>query len=149
MMKKNQWVITMFLISVMILTAAPSRAEEKTWTGSGDAKNWFGDENWSPLAAPLNADDVVINSESASALLSSTFNAKTITLGGNTPSALTMDEFVSGAVTPATTSDIALLNRKDGHLILKGTSGTMVVRGSYKDSEEVLTDQPSLVVWVS
>ena len=140
--------LTAALLAMTMVSAMPVFAEEKTWVGSGTTNSWFDDENWTPLSSPAALDDALINSEGASARLSSSFNAKSVTLGGSAPSLLTIEEFISGAVTPSSTDDIAVFNRRDGHLTLRGSSGVVVLKGSYKDSEKELLDQPSAVVWV-
>ena len=123
-------------------------AEEKSWTGAGDGVDWFDDENWNAESYPTAADDVLINKTDASASISETFLARSITLGGTVPSALRSEEFISGTVAPAAVSDIAVLNRRDGTMALKGSEGTVVLKGTYKDSEENLASQPSLVLYV-
>ena len=148
-MKKNRFYLALLLTLISVFcAAAPLMAEDKTWVATADAADWSAANNWTPALAPTAADDVLINSDSASTLLSRTFNVKSLTLAGNAPSILKVEEFTSGNIVPASTLDIAVLNRKDGHLILQGAGGTVVLKGSYKDSEKDITPQPSLVVWV-
>ena len=125
----------------------PVHAADKTWTGSVDATDWSGDENWYPSPAPAPVDNVTINSKDANVRISETFTTKSLTLGGNEETYLTTEDFISGKIEPISKSDVAILNRKDGHLVLKG-AGTLVVKGTYKDSEENLAAQPSLVFTV-
>ena len=133
--------LCLFLIALNI---SPCLAADKNWSGAIDATDWFGEENWYPSSAPAGLDNAIINAKDANVKISETFNAKSITLGGYEASYLTVDEFISGTIAPSSPSDIAILTRKDGHLILKG-AGTVVVKGTYKKSEEDLVSQPSLV----
>lgn len=132
------------LLASCFIWVSPVHAEDKTWKGSTDATDFFGDENWYPSPHPVAPDNATINAKEANVKLSETFNIKSITLGGNEESTLTTDEFISGTIAPNAVSDIAILNRRDGHLVLKGP-GTVKAKGAYKDSEENLTAQPSLV----
>ena len=133
--------VTLCFSLVLILSV---QADDKTWKGSTDATDFFGDENWYPSPHPAAPDNATINAKEADVKLSETFNVKSITLGGNEESHLTTDEFISGTIAPNAVSDIAILNRRDGHLVLKGP-GTVKAKGTYKDSEEDLAAQPSLV----
>ena len=136
--------MALFCCFIFLIVPSPAFAADKTWTGSADSTDWFGDENWYPSPAPAPIDNVTINTKDANVRASETFNAKSLTLGGNEETYLTTENFISGKIEPSSSSDVAILNRKDGHLILKG-AGTLTVKGTYKDSEENLAAQPSLV----
>lgn len=138
--------MTLLLAFCVLLPAAS--AAEKTWTGSGDASDWFDDDNWTPAAAPTSADDVLINLEDASVKTSKTFEAKSLKVGGTAASTLVTDPFIFGTVAPADTAETAVTNRRQGHWTIKGSSGVVSLKGSYKDSEETLAKQPSLVFFV-
>ena len=124
-------------------------AEDKSWTAGGDQSGWFDDANWLPAAAPTASDDVMINRLDASVTLPQAFDAKSLTLGGKRPSLLTVSNFSTGTIEPANATDLAVYNRKDGHLILKGSVGKITLKGAYKDSEEVIPDEPSFIFYVS
>jgi len=137
----------MLLFFTFLLTVLPLLAGEKTWNAAGDGEVWSDDDNWLPAVAPTSSDDVVISSINSTATCSETFEAKSITVGGRGQSTLVSEDFIFGSVTPETTSNIGILNRQDGKLVLKG-AGTLTVRGQYKDTEESLTSQPSFLFWV-
>ena len=138
----------MTCLTLLFCVSQPAVAAEKSWTGSGDASDWFDDQNWSSEAAPTLADDVVINANAAAPKASQTFEARSITLAGTASSSFTVDPLISGAVEPGANTDLAVYNRRDGLAVLKGSTGTVVLKGIYKDSEEVLANQPSLVFFV-
>ena len=134
------------LICVLILLPA-AEAADKTWSGSGDGTSWSDDDNWSPAVAPTSADAVSIDTEETSVVCDETFSAKSVTIGGRETSTLTSSNFIYGTVTPDSTSDIAISNRKDGKFTLQG-AGIVTVKGQYKDSEESLISEPSFMFWI-
>lgn len=144
-MRLGQIVIALFVVTTVL--GWPAQAAEKTWEGAGDSKSWFDDPNWLPAAAPAPADDVMIDSENAGVNISQTFNVRSLTIGGHYASTLTSDEFISGTVDPGSGTKVAILNRRGGKLILK-RAGALKTKGQYKDSEESLANQPSLVFYV-
>ena len=123
-------------------------AEDKSWNAGGDQSDWFDDANWLPAGKPTASDDVKIDMLSASSTLSQAFDIKSLTLGGKKASTLTVSNFVPGNVKPSSVSDLAVLNRKNGHLILKGSAGKITLNGAYKDSEEVIPEEPSFMLYV-
>ena len=141
-------VLTVGIVCVLLTQLPLAMAGQKTWTGAGDTAEWSEDQNWQPDAAPTSSDDVTINAPGASVAPSETFDAKSITIGGSQTSTFTEGKFISGTVEPTTTSDVAVENRRRGKLILKGSAGTLKLKGKYKDSEESLADQPSLIFFV-
>jgi hypothetical protein len=76
------------------------------------------------------------------------FEARSVTLGGKKQSSLTVSNFAGGTVAPDNPTDLAIHNRRDGTLILKGSAGTLTLKGAYKDSEEVIPDEPSFMFYV-
>ena len=148
----NMKLIPKFLTSLFLATAmtvawaSECPAEEKSWNGAAEKHDWFEDENWVPAPAPTAVDDALINSTDASVTLSETFRTRSITLGGNENSVLMSEEFISGVVDPGSSSEVAVLNRRRGRLVLKGAMGTVKLKGRYKDSEESLAAQPSFVI---
>ncbi|MFH1504686.1 MAG: hypothetical protein ABIH08_04805 [Candidatus Omnitrophota bacterium] len=139
--------ISCLAIFLLLLISVSLPAEDKSWSGSGDGVNWADDDNWFIDVEPTNADDVSIDLNGASVTCTETFSAKSITLGGRETSDLISNNFVFGTVSPDSTSDIAILNRSGGVFTLKG-SGVVTLQGSYKDSEESLTSEPSFMFWV-
>ena len=140
--------LSAIFIAVLLNTCALGWAEDKNWTGSGDASDWFDAANWLPAVAPTASDDATINLLNASVSLPQSFQAKSVTLGGKKESTLTVSNFAVGTVSPGNSSDLAVHNRRDGHLILKGSAGRVTLKGSYKDSEEVIADEPSFMFYV-
>lgn len=132
----------------VLFSCVSVQAAEKTWNASGDGASWFDEDNWLPTAVPTSADDVLINTQDAAVDVSQTFEVKSLTLAGTIASRLTVDPLIFGTAAPAEGSDLAIHNRRDGLLTLRGSTGTVVLRGKYKDSEEILANQPSLVFFV-
>lgn len=136
-----------FLAAFLGLTlAVPSWAVERSWTGQAGTDEWEDAANWLPASPPTSADDVFLNLADASATISGTFEAKSITVGGNEASTLAVEQFVSGTVEPASTSEVALWNRRDGVVVIRGSGGEVTLKGQYKDSEDSLAKQRSLVL---
>ena len=136
------------LLTLMILTLAlPAQAAEKNWLGDGDGLGWQDDTNWFPVMAPTPADDVIVNALDAPVLIHQEFTAKSLSIGGNVTSSVTIDPFVSGTIAPASASEIAVLNGVKGKMILGGGAGVVTLRGVYKDSETPLSDEPALVFY--
>ena len=124
-------------------------AADKSWNAGGDAQDWFDDANWLPAGAPTETDTSKIDMLDTNVSLSQNFKVQSLILGGKKASTLTLSNFVVGDVSPENVSDNAVLNRKDGHLILKGSAGKITLKGAYKDSEEVIPEEPSLMFYVS
>ena len=137
------------IFSLVFLSACVSgQAEDKAWVAAGDASNWFDDANWLPAAAPTASDDTMITLTGASVTLPQAFEVKSVTLGGKKPAKLTVSNFATGTVTPENPTDVAVYNRRDGHWVLKGSTGKITLKGGYKDSEEVIPDEPSFMFYV-
>ena len=146
---RRRVLIFITLFALLSLNACPMvMAEDKSWNAGGDQSDWFDDANWLPAGKPTASDDVKIDMLSASSTLSQAFDIKSLTLGGKKASTLTVSNFVPGNVKPASVSNIAVLNRKNGHLILKGSAGKITLNGMYKDSEEVISEEPSFMLYV-
>ncbi|MBI2095877.1 MAG: hypothetical protein HYT89_06890 [Candidatus Omnitrophica bacterium] len=96
---------------------------------------------------PTSEDDVTIDLKDASVSVSSTFAAKSLILGGNETSLMTVQDFISGAVSPAAASSLAVNNRAKGTFRLK-SGGTVTVKGQYKSSKTAATSQPSLLFYI-
>ena len=133
----------------MLCLASSAIAEEKNWSGAGQSNSWFDDGNWVTDSYPTLSDDVFLNLENAFADVGNSFGAKTLTIGGNVPSTITVENFISGTVVPESVNNIAVLNGYGGHLNLKGSAGKITLKGTYKDSEQLSVDEPSLVFYVS
>ena len=137
-----------FLLMVLMLgLAASALAEDKNWTAGGDQSSWFDDANWMPAAAPTASDDVMINLTDASVTVPQAFDAKSIVLGGKKPSSMNVSNFAAGSVAPENATDLAVHNRRGGNLVLTGSAGKITLKGAYKDSEEVIPDEPSLMFY--
>ena len=145
MLKKFLWIV---IFIFFIFDHTNIFAVEKTWSGGGDAQTWTDDNNWSSLAKPVLVDDILIDLANASVFCTETFMAKSIILGGRKNMTLTINHFSFGTITPSASSEVAILNRRDGKLILKGAGGVVTIKGQYKDSEETLVAEPSFMFWV-
>jgi hypothetical protein len=135
------------LLAMTVFFTVPAFAADKNWNASGDAADWTDDQNWSSWGVPTAADDVSLNYQDASVNVTQTFNAKTLTLGSNRNSTMTVEDFITGTVAPAASSDVAVLNAQQGKLILKGPAGKVTLKGQYKESDQTLADQPSLIFY--
>ena len=122
--------------------------EDKSWNAGGDKTDWADKDNWLPKASPTASDDTLIDMLDASADISDTFAAKSLTLGGKKASLLTVDNFVTGELVPSNTTDLAFHNRRDGLLTLKGSAGKVTLKGTYKSSRETVPDEPSFMFYV-
>ncbi|UCD54732.1 MAG: hypothetical protein JSV93_04200 [Candidatus Omnitrophota bacterium] len=131
----------------ILLVATPLLAEDRTWSGGGDGTSWSDKENWFPEEVPTLEGDVTIDDEDASPVCDETFSAKSIIIGGQETSRLTVEKFIYGQIKPSSTSDTAISNRKGGTLLLKG-AGIITVHGKYEDSEPALTSEPSFLFWI-
>ena len=146
--RRQSSIFFIVFIASILNTATWAWAEDKSWNAAGDQSSWFDDANWLPASSPTASDDVMINMLDASASIPQAFHAGSITLGGKRQSVLTVNNFVTGTVEPASSSDIAVYNRRDGHWTLKGSAGKITLKGTYKDSEEVIPDEPSFMFYV-
>jgi len=143
MMKKF---LVLFLILAWAVPAA--HAADKNWTGEGDGTDWFDDTNWLPSGKPGASDDTKVDMSAARVDVGQTFEAKSLTIGGKKDSVISVSNFVTGELSPANTTDDSAVVRKDGKLILKGSSGKLKLKGSYKDSEEIIPEEPSFLLYV-
>ncbi len=144
--------IVSFYILIAILNAfvmgGVGWAEEKNWNGQGDRTSFQDAANWLPSGVPGENDDAMVNLKDASVVVSQPYELKSLTIGGKKTSAVSVSNFTEGSVVPENPSDVAILNRKDGTLVLKGSTSKLVVKGSYKDSEEIIPDEPSFMLYV-
>ncbi len=143
---------TLLMILGLILAGAffsQAIAADKAWNAAGDATSWSDATNWSPSSVPTSTDDVTVNFKNAAATISVTggFNAKSLTIGGTETSSVTVQDFISGTVSPAAASSMAVDNRVKGTFRLKG-GGTVTVKGQYKSSKGTQPSQPSLVFYI-
>jgi hypothetical protein len=137
------------LLALMLLLAVlPAQAEEKSWNAAGDQANWFDDLNWYPSPAPARGDRAKLDSANASAIITQSFDVGAITVGGKKSSALAIGNFVQGAVEPGDPTEVALDNRRDGTVTLKGSAGRTVLKGSYKSSKSKMDEEPSFLFFV-
>jgi hypothetical protein len=141
--------LMVFVLCCLIFTPSASHAAEKSWNASGDQVDWFDDANWNPAVAPTASDDTMVNLTDGSTSIGQNFGVKSLTIGGKRESTVSVKNFITGTVEPASPSDLAVFNRKDGHLVLKGSAGKITLRGAYKDSEEIIPDEPSFMLYVS
>ena len=131
-----------------VLCPLTANAEQKNWNALGDKSSWSDDANWYTAGTPAASDDALVDILNASVDISKTFHAKSITLGGKKASTMTVEGFTTGDVKPGTSSDDAFYNRKNGLLVLKGSSGKMTLKGTYEDSREEVPEEPSFMFYV-
>ena len=137
--------LVVLFVSIIFNVCTLGWAEDKSWTGDGDASSWFDAANWLPGVVPTESDDTKIDLLGASVSLPQAFQAKSVTLGGKRESSLTVSNFAVGTIEPDNPTDLAVHNRRDGYLILKGSAGKITLKGGYKDSETVIPDEPSFM----
>lgn len=138
-MKRHYAILLLFL-----LIFSQVYAENKQWSGKLDALNWDKDANWFPAGAPTSSDTATVDTEGSSVLISKTFSAASLNIGGRTESALTAADFVSGEISPPIATSNGLYIRKGGNLILRG-AGTVTLSGTFKNTEEELPDEPAFM----
>jgi hypothetical protein len=129
---------------VIIFLVLSVWAAEKQWGAGGDALSWEDATNWFPQVAPTTSDDIIIDVAGANVLISRTFYAQTLTMGGRNESSLTSADFVSGTISPTENTDDALHIRKGGAVTLEG-AGIITLKGAFKNSEETLPDEPAFM----
>ncbi len=122
-----------FLFLLLFSTAV--YAADKGWIGSGDGTSWSDSQNWFSAGVPTSADNAIIDLKDASVISSTTYEAKSISVGGAYTSAWTSNNFIYGTISPSATSDDAIYIRKNGTVTLKG-AGTITLKGKFKNSEE-------------
>lgn len=127
------------------LISSYSYAAVKVFSAGGDATSWDDADNWFETGVPAKTDEVYVDLSGATAIATKDFTAQSITVGGKATSQFTANNFVFGLVTPSSVTDPALLLRKGGTIELKG-AGTITVKGSFKNTEESLTPEPSVMV---
>ena len=137
-----------FCIFLVINSCTLGMADEKKWNADSAQTDWFDDANWLPAGAPTASDDVVLDKLDAAVAIGQDFNLRSLTLGGKKTSTLTVSNFVVGQVKPGNVTDIAVLNRRNGKLVLKGSAQKVTLKGAYKDSEEVIPEEPSFMFYV-
>ena len=136
--------ILVFIFALAV--TAPAEGATKIFSGAGDGTAWHDDQNWSAAGVPANVDAVTIDTADAAVTAKKDFAAQSVTVGGKATATWTVDSSVYGTIAPTTTSDPAILIRKDGTVILKGTNGTVTVKGPFKNSEESLPSEPSVMI---
>ena len=139
----------LFILAVGISITAAANAEQKDWSNQGDQATWTDDANWYMEGAPSASDDAKVDYSAAQVNIPQTFEVKSLTIGGKKSSEVSTSNFVTGLVDPGTEDADAVANRKSGHLILRGSTGTIKLKGAYKDSEEIIPDEPTFLLYAS
>ena len=137
-----------FVVAALLLATTVAVAADKSWSGEGDGTDWFDEANWLPAEKPAASDNTKIDVRSARVEVDSPFESKSLTLGGKKDSVVSVSNFVNAELAPDNPTDNAALVRKDGKLVLKGSAGKLTLKGAYKDSEEVIPDEPSFMLYV-
>lgn len=133
------------MCSFFCLMAPAALAAEKLFSGGGDGTSWTDADNWFPTGVPGSTDAVTLNDKNLAVSTSDTFAALSVTVGGKEVSDWTVNSFVYGTLAPAAATDPAILIRKDGAVTMKG-AGTVILKGSFKNTEEGLGSEPSLMI---
>jgi hypothetical protein len=138
------WVASAWL-TVFGAIAGHVYAEQKAFSGSGDGSSWHDAANWFASGVPSAADAVAINKSGMTVATAIDFAAQSVLVAGKAVSSWEVAPFVYGTVTPPTSSDNALYIRRDGTVVLSG-AGTIVLKGSFKNSEEHLATESSVMI---
>ena len=138
--------VFLFVFISVLGFSVTATAGDKIFGAGGDGTSWSDDDNWFPATEPTLTDDVLIDGEDNAVVLTQTFKAKSITIGGHEIATLTSNNFVFGTISPESTSDTAISVRPGGTFTLKG-AGMVTVQGQYKDTQESLSDEPSFYFW--
>jgi hypothetical protein len=140
-------IVVMTAVTLSLLSSASSAAD-KNWTSQGDGTDWFDPANWLSLGTPSEGDNAKVDLRDASVDVGQSFDAASLTVGGKKNSTVNVSNFVTGEVIPDTPADNAMLIRRDGKLTLKGSAGKVTMKGRYKDSEEIIPEEPGLMLYV-
>ena len=133
------------LVTGPLSLVTPVYAATKTFSGGGDGSTWHDEKNWFATGVPGSSDGVTVDKSGVTVEIAKDFLAQSVTVGGKTTSTWTVDPFVYGTIAPASSGDPAILIRKGGTVVMKG-AGTVKVKGSFKNSEESLPTEPSVMV---
>ncbi len=139
--------MTTGLIAMVLQVPVPVFAAVKTFSGGGDGTTWHDISNWVSPGVPAQTDAVTVDKVSANLSIQKDFTAQSITVGGRTTSTLSAESFVFGTIVPTSTgtSTPAILIRKGGTVVLHG-SGTIKLKGPFKNTEESLPTEPSVQI---
>jgi hypothetical protein len=140
--------VALCALSLFLIFSSFSYAEDKTWNADSAQTDWFDVSAWMPTGVPDASDDVLMDKLDSNAMIGQDFHLKSLTLGGKKTSTVTVNNFVAGNVKPANSTDVAILNRRGGHMVLKGSAGKVTLNAAYKDSEEVVPEEPSFMFYV-
>ena|SRR3989338_4018589 len=146
LMRPHYWSPVVCSLTCLWCFVAPVLADSKVFTGSGDGVTWHDVANWSAQGVPGAGDVVTVDKANAAITANQTVAVGSLTVGGKASSALTMDIFADGEIVPASVNDVALHIRKDGAVVLKGTGSRVILRGSFKNSEESMPSEPSVLI---
>lgn len=138
--KKVTWFIFLFFLLIYGIVFG----DEKQWSAGGDGTAWEDPLNWFSPAVPTANDDVIIDMKDAEVLAAQNFFAKTLNIGGREKSSFTSNDFICGIIGPDSNTNNALDIKKDGLVVLKG-AGDIVLKGSFKNSEESLPSEPAFM----
>ncbi len=145
---QKAWLAVLPIFAVLTLAAAEAplaQADQKVFSGTGDGTSWHDAGNWFTGGVPSAIDGVTINKSNLAVVVPDDFIAQSIVVAGKAVSNLTIEPFVYGTITPPTPSDPALYIRKDGTVVLSG-AGIIVMKGSFKNSEEQLATESSVMI---
>jgi len=134
-----------FIISFLVIFFSPISvsAADKQWSASGDGISWEDAYNWADIGVPLASDTVTIIN-TASVLISKTFYAKSLSIGGRNESSLETSDFVYGVIAPDSNTDYAVSLKKDAALTLKGP-GDITLKGQLLITEQSSDTEPSFM----
>lgn len=133
-------------IPLCLLLAGRADGATKTFSAGGDGTTWHDEQNWFTEGVPAASEAVTIDKSGVVVAVKKDFVAQSVTLGGKASSTWTVESFVYGTITPTTASDHAIVTRKGGTVIMKGAGGTVTAKGPFKNSEESLPSEPSLMI---
>jgi autotransporter-associated beta strand protein len=80
------WILRLsFLCVLLVGPSAYAQACDKTWTGNGGNNDWFTANNWNPVGAPTNGQNICFTSNGPAVTpnISSSYIANSLTFSGN------------------------------------------------------------------
>ncbi len=128
----------LFFIPVAAMAAA-----DKTWIGAGDNVSWEDKNNWLPKGEPIITESVVVDKKDSTVVISQTFKALSLLVGGRNAS-LRVQDFVSGEINPQDKTAKALYIKKGG-LVTLISDGQITLKGSFLNTEETSTSEPAFM----
>ena len=139
---------SLLILVLLGLCAGTAFATDKSWNNEGNQTDWVDGANWVPTGVPGTNDSVTIDYQNTQVGMGQPFEIKSLIVGGKKNSELDINNFVNATIDPDSPDNNALLVRSEGKISIKGSGGKIVVKGTYIDSEELVPEEPGLMLYV-